>query len=391
MDRRTFVKGASSALALGLGGCTVHQTGSATGLTDVPPGYRPDPKTDEAGFWMHADFAEEKTRTAANRIRDKAINDLVADSMCRLTRNYCGDVRTYVLRVPVFNAFASPNGVVSVWSGLLLRMEDESQLAAVLGHEFAHYRRRHTLAQARDIRNKTDLAAFLGMGLAAMGAGPGAQDLTQLLTMASINAFSREHEREADALGLQVMADAGYDPFACAQVWKNLNAERDASGEKREYDVFVATHPDPGERIENLTKLAEARSKAGNAPNRLREAIAPIRPMLLADEVNLGRFKQTLQLFDRLLKDDARPGEILFAKGELHRKRNKEADDVIALGFYHEACEAKGAPADAFRQVGIMRWRRGEKGPAREYFRRYLNAAPDASDRQMIQSYLAGA
>lgn len=392
-SRRTFLTQASGALLLGLGGCTAHQTGSATGLADLPPGYKPDGKTDEAGFWMQADIAEQKTRTAGNRIREKVVTEMVADCMCRLTGTHCPDLRTYVLRVPVMNAFASPNGMIQVWSGLLLRMDNDSQLAAVLGHEFAHFRRRHTLARIRDIRAKADLAAFLGMGLGMAGAGGmAAQNLSNMLLMASISAFSREHEREADALGLQIMADAGYDPFEAAGFWDRVITENKESGEEKVHDLMTATHPDDGERRETLTKLAEARGRPkAPPPNRLRQALAPIRNQLLADEVNLGHFRRSMKLFDMLQANDERPGEILFAKGELHRKRGKDGDDVLALGFYHDSCEATAAPPEAYRQVGLMRWRKGEKDRAREYFHRYLRAAPDATDAQMINSYLAGA
>lgn len=392
INRRRFNAALGGSLLAGLSGCVTHQTGPVTGITDLPPGYTPDPATDEAGIWLACEKAEKDMRTAAARMREKSVNELVADMMCRMSAGHCTSLRTYVVRTGVPNATAYPNGMIQVWSGLLLRMKSESELAAILGHELAHYIRRHSLARMRDVRAKTDLAAFLGLGLAAMGGGARSIDTLQLLTLGSVRAFSRDNEFEADALGLRYMADAGYDPHACAAVWKRFIALQKASGEDQDFDYFLATHPPDDEREKKLTDLADQRaSRRAAAPDRLHEAILPIRPLLLADEVNLGRFKQSLKLFDMLREGDPAPGDILFASGELYRKRGKDDDEVIALGFYHDACEAAGAPPEAFRMVGTIRWRRGEKDRAREYFRRYLQAKPDAGDREMIKTYLGAA
>lgn len=393
LSRRAFTAGASSALMLGVAGCTAHQTGPATGLADVPPSYRPDINSDEAGLWMQSDASEQQAKTAANRIRDKAVTDMVNDCLCRIAGPHCPDLRAYVLRVPAFNAFAAPNGMIQVWSGLLLRARNESHLAMILGHEFAHFRRRHSLQRFRDMRAKNDLATFMGLGMAMAGLPQDGNNLARLFMQYSISAFSREHEREADALGLEMAVRAGYDPFAASAVWKGILDESEAGDEPEEkFDLFLSTHPMSKERMETLEKLArEQRRNGPPAPDRLRDALAPIRGQLLADQVNLGHFKRSLWLFDRLLADGHAPGEVLFHKGELYRRRARDGDAEIALGFYHEACEAAGAPPEAFRMVGLVRWRKNEKEAAREYFRRYLHVAPDARDREMIKSYLAGA
>jgi Zn-dependent protease with chaperone function len=391
ISRRIFTAGLGSALVGGLAGCvTKHDTGPATGIADLPPGHRPDMNSDEAGIWLQSDKAEAALRNSASRIRDEAITRLVADMTCRIAGKHCPHLRTYVLRVAEANATASPNGTLQFWSGILLRMESESHLAAIIGHECAHYIRRHSLARMRNVRNQADLALFLGLGLNMLGAPNGA-DLANMIAMGNISSFSREHEYEADALGLQLMADAGYDPMAAPSVWNRFIKINKAGGEKERFDFFLSTHPPSSEREKELIRLAEQRQARPSAPDRLRAALAPIRPTLLADEVNLGTFKRSQKLFDMMQGGDPAPGDIMFYRGELHRRRGKDDDDMIALGFYHEACEAAGAPPEAFRMVALIRWRRGEKDKAREYFRRYLHVKPDAGDRDMIGKYLAGA
>lgn len=390
IGRRAFTVGLCTCFASGLSGCVTHQTGPTTGLGDLPRGYRPDSGSDEAGLWMQVERYERDLKTSQTRIRDKVVNEFVGDIMCRLAGSHCPDLRSYVVRVPVFNATCSPNGMVQVYSGLLLRCGSESQLAAVLGHEFAHYLKRHSLQRMRDARDRGAFMAALSLGTGAVGAGS-LGDLASIIARAGQMAFSRDHEREADEVGLKLMADAGYDPFAAATMWRRLSDERKAGDLDDDFDLFTSTHPSVNERIETLTKLAEKRGGGSAAPNRLADAIAPIRGMLLTDEINRGHFKQTEKLLDLLMADGRNPGELLYFKGELHRRRGKDGDDNIALGFYHDACEAAGAPPEAFRSVGLMRWRRGEKNSAREYFGRYLGLKPDAPDRDMIKSYLTGA
>ncbi|MBC7905184.1 MAG: M48 family metalloprotease [Rhodospirillaceae bacterium] len=387
ISRRAFNAGLCTCLSGALTACVTHQTGPTTGMADVPVGYRPNPASDEAGLWMALDKVEKVVKVAQARIRDKAINELISGMMCRLTGDHCGDIRSYVMRVPLFNANCAPNGAVQVYSGLLLRSSSESQVAAILGHEFGHFLKRHSLQRMRDARDRGDFMAFF-----SLASGVSLNNLAMMLAKLGQMHFTRDHEREADSVGLQLMADAGYDPFAAAEMWKRLIAEREAGDVEENFDVFTSTHPAPSERIETLTRLAEQRGRPKNpAPDRLAEALAPIRGILLADEINLGHFKQTKKLLDLLLADGRNPGEILHYKGELHRRRGTGGDEAIALGFYHEACESVGAPPESFRQVGLMRWRRGEKQQAREYFHRYLTVKPDAGDREMIKSYLMGA
>lgn len=391
ISRRTFTAGMCTCLTGMVGGCVTHQTGPTTGLADLPVGFRPDPNTDEAGIWMMVERQERELRASQIRIRDQMVNDFVIDLMCRLTGDHCPDIRPYVVRMPIFNASCAPNGMVQVYSGLLLRCQSESQLAAVLGHEYAHYLKRHSLQRMRDARDRSTYMTMLSLGASAAGARP-LDDLSAWLTVYGQMAFSRDHEREADEVGLMLMANAGYDPQAAAGMWQRLLDEGKAGDEKENFNIFTSTHPATTERIETLTQLAEKRGRPrATPPDRLAEAIAPIRGLLLADEINRGRFKRSEKLLDMLLADGNAPGEVLYYKGELYRRRAKDGDEAMALGYYHQACETAGTPPEAFRAVGLMRWRNGEKESAREYFRRYLHVRPDAGDRDMIKSYLSGA
>lgn len=388
MKRRTFTLGVCGCAAGALSGCAADgelQRPDVSG--PLAKGYRPGLSTDEGGLWMDADRTEDELKKSSKRVRDKAINDLITDMICRMTGDYCPDLRSYVVRQPTFNATCSPNGMIQVYSGLLLRCSSESQVAAVVGHEIGHYLSRHSILRNRDNRNWRQWSQVM----AAMGMSPTLNEMYVKLSRFARMSYSRDHERQSDEIGFHLMVKAGYDPKACAGVWKGL-VEEDKAGDVDEYfDIFASTHPATSERIETLSEMARKAAEKGDYPDRLADAIAPIRGMLMADELAQGRFKRSEKLFDRLIAGGRDPGEVLYYKGELYRRRGQDADLDLALGFYHEACEAAGAPAEAFRSVGLMRWRRGEKDMAREYFRRYLSKNPEAGDREMIRNYLTGA
>lgn len=394
MKRRAFTSGLCGCALTGvLGGCMTHESGPIV-AADTTPGYRPGMNSDEAGLWLQADSAEKAARASRARLRDTVTDAFIQDVICSLAGRYCPDLRPYVMRIPLFNATCSPNGMVQVYSGLLLRARNEAQLAAILGHEFAHYLKKHSLQRLRDTRMAADMTMVTGLFIGALGSPQGAQSLNQALFQLQVAAFSRDNEREADDIGLTMMIEAGYDPTEAAGIWKRLVAERDASDEVRpEFDFFTATHPAEEERIETLAKVAAERARPGvvHRPNRLPQAIRAVRGIMLEDEINLGRFKQSEKLFDMIIEEGHEIGEVLYYKGELYRRRGKPGDDMAALVFYHEACERPGAPPAAFRQVGLIRWRHEEREIAREYFRRYLHVAPDVPDREMIRKYLEGA
>ena len=144
------------------------------------------------------------------------------------------------------NAYAMPGGKIMVYSGLVDRLKlTDAELAAVIGHEISHALREHT--RERVSRAYAQQLALTGIAVAT-GAGQGTLDLAN--TVASVTfqlPHSREQESEADVIGLELMARAGYDPRAAVNVWqKMMAAEKSSSSE------FLSTHPSPGNRIAEL-------------------------------------------------------------------------------------------------------------------------------------------
>jgi predicted Zn-dependent protease len=150
------------------------------------------------------------------------------------------------------NAFALPGGFFYVNSGLILRAQEESELAGVMAHEIAHVAARHGTKQATkgDIVQLASIPAmiFVPYGWAGYAAFQGANFLIPMTFLK----FSRDAEREADFLGLQYMYQAGYDPNSYVTFFERIQAD-----EKRRPGTIgkaFSTHPPTPERIENTQK-----------------------------------------------------------------------------------------------------------------------------------------
>ncbi len=358
-------------------------------LSDAPAGYRPPLESDEAGLWMRMDELEKSLKTSGLLMRDPELNTYIQGVVCRLSGPRCGDIRVYLVRIPEFNASMAPNGVLQIWTGLLLRSENEAQLAYVLGHELGHYLRRHSLQMWRDLRQKSSLFAYFSLLGLVVGIPGYAQDLAQLAAIGSLFKFSRDSEREADAIGFELLLAAGYDPREAGRLWKALIKERDAAKEPTPW-VFFSTHPPTEERIEMLNRLAEAIVEKQGPKTVGKEpyltAVGPWRALWLRDELRQRRFARSQVVLDRLSESGTRLGELYYFQGELYRLRGEKEDEAKAA--YHKALGYADAPAEAHRALGLLALKANEKEQARVFLQRYLELKPQAEDQAMVRAYL---
>ncbi|SHE41504.1 Peptidase family M48 [Modicisalibacter ilicicola DSM 19980] len=169
------------------------------------------------------------------------------------------------------NAFALPGGYIGVNTGLLDVAKNQDQLAAVVGHEIAH-----VLASHANERVSQQAATQTGLSVVQAAAGlnsAGGQQLMGLLGMGAqygiLMPFSRKQESEADVLGLNLMARAGFDPRTSIALWQNMSAN--SQGQP---PVWMSTHPSHGQRIDNLQgqmdeamRLYQQAQAAGKTPS----------------------------------------------------------------------------------------------------------------------------
>lgn len=357
-------------------------------------GYQPH-DADERGLWMLMNEEERKTRDSNFVIRDEALNAYVREVFCRTVGPECADVRIYLMRTPYFNASMAPNGMMQVWSGLLLRTRDEAELAAVLAHEFTHFKEQHSLRIFRDIRNKSTILSFLSVPLSIVG-GVGATSLAQLAMLATIFGFSRDQERAADVGSVRLLGRSGYDPAAASEIWADILAEREATAAHRRRaprveDAVFGTHPLTEDRMDDLRVLAAQQPAAGTdrGRDRYHAALAPWWATLVDDQIKLNDYGATELLLERLAADGWTP-QLLYARAELMRARGRADDLGHAVAYYRAALADPAAPVEAHRGLGLALLRKGERPEGRAALRTYLAARPECDDRAMLQMLSEG-
>ena len=146
------------------------------------------------------------------------------------------------------NAYCMPGGRIMVYSGLIENLNlNDAELATVLAHEVAHALREHT----RERVSRAYAQQLVLSGAAAVtGVSEGAANIANMVAEVTFQLpFSREQESEADQIGLELMARAGYDPRAALTLWNKMAAAETSSPPK-----FLSTHPAPKERIRDIEK-----------------------------------------------------------------------------------------------------------------------------------------
>lgn len=392
--KKAFAHGQASPQAVATTGDDAAQDNlDAYELADLRPGERPDITSAEAGLWMAMDNAERDLATSGNRVTDPVVTTYIENMVCRIAGDYCNDFRVYVVRSPMFNASMAPNGTMIVFTGLLLRTDNEAQVAAVIGHEIAHYLRRHSVQRMKDVVDKTNALIFIQMASALSGVGF-VGDLAALGTLGSIQAFSRDHEREADGYGLALMVRAGYDPREAAKIWQRVIRLKNATPDMPQYNAFLATHPASDERDKALMDLATTVENSGElrtGRHAHREALKDIWFDLFRDELANRQYSATLELLDMLAEDGNPPAYVHFIRGEVYRLRGNDGDMDLALSEYRKSAAEDLTPAELYRSQGLLLKRQGRITEARASLKTYLQLVPDAPDRAIIESMTQGA
>lgn len=180
------------------------------------------------------------------------------------------------------NAFALPGGKVGFYTGLINLASSDDEIAIVMGHEVAHVTSRHGA-------ERQSQAMLIGLGGVALGVGTRNDKNFEYYMLAygmgstlGTLAYSRNHETEADIVGLRFAARAGYDPRAAVTFWTKMAAKESGPRPPK----FLSTHPPSAERIENLKRLvpqympiyeqAKASLAAGGAPARVAAPVTPV-------------------------------------------------------------------------------------------------------------------
>ena len=389
---------ASASLATGVASARIPPSSM---VPLIGPGYRPTDE-DEKGLWHTVERVEEEIAGSNLVIKADGVDQYLRDLIGKVGGPAARDMRIYLVRVPEFNAMMFPTGFSVVFSGLLLRMRNEAQLAGVIAHESGHFLRRHMIRQWRDMRRKSDLFAIGSMALGIGGAGAGVYtgdvaQLAQLGTILTLLRYSRTLEMEADAMGARLLAETGYPPLEMARTWEQLIGELNLSAKyrrkprERNLSLF-ATHPAPESRMRDLRLTAAELTVPGRIYDdgrmRYMRAIAPIRKMMLDDQVKLNDPGASQYVINTLAQDGWN-GLLRFYEGENWRLRNQPGDEYRAAQSYAIAVAYPDAPPDAWRWHGISLMKQGRQAEGRSALLRYLNMQPNAPDAPFIRQMIS--
>jgi predicted Zn-dependent protease len=379
-------------------GCLTSPAQAAILPTDlearVGANYEPA-DADERAIWQSLARLEEGIRTSPQRLIAPELDAYIRGVSERLIGRPAPDLRIYVMHDASLNAAMLPSGFMIVNTGLLARVRDEAQLAAVLAHEAGHYFRRHALDLYRDDRRKSALASSAASALSSYSESDGAwKMINQAITMSSFR-FSRDLESEADAFGLTLMAHAGYHPRAAFTMWEQFIDERRASAaarQKRYRDVTnseLSTHPPTQRRMTNLADTADylAGKRGAKSSLGLDEWAAVIRPyqaMLLREQIYLNDPGASLYLLENQAKGGW-TGLMRFDEGEVYRLRNAKGDALKAASAYAAATTLADTPPEAWRAHGYALLKAGRKAEAHEALNRFLAMDLQAPDAALIR------
>jgi len=285
---------------------------------------------------------------AARLIRGAAANDPGA--------------RVQVLRDPYLHAYTLPGGFCYVSTGMLARIDNEAQLAAMMAHELAHILRRHALNGVLRLHGETQVPA--------VAAG-----------------YRMDAEIEADRDSLQMMVRAGYDPRETIRLYQHLQEELEL--EKTAEPLFSRTHPRLSRRIEAfremIADLPPGQRSGESHDERFRRQVLTVMLDNAEMDIGVGRFLQAQRTLEKYLGSVSDDPKAHFLMGEFHRQQGCSDS---ARTWYLSAIELDDKYAAPHRALGLICYKTGEASAARRYLSASLSLAPEAVDNAYIRHYL---
>ncbi|HEV8443415.1 MAG TPA: M48 family metallopeptidase [Steroidobacteraceae bacterium] len=254
----TFATAITAVLLLVAAGCeTVKTTNAGAVGVDRKQQMLVDSKTIDAGAAQAYDAELKAARDKGALNTDKAQLERVtrvAKRIVAVAPTFRPDAASWnwqfnVQKTDELNAYCMPGGRIMVYSGLIDKLDlSDAELATVLGHEIAHALREHT----RERVSRDYAQQLVVQGAAAVtGVSADVANIANMVGQVTFQLpFSREQESEADTIGLELMARAGYDPHAALTLWNKMSAAEGAGGTPK----FLSTHPPSKERMSDLEK-----------------------------------------------------------------------------------------------------------------------------------------
>jgi predicted Zn-dependent protease len=262
------------------------------------------------------------------------------------------------------NAFATPGGYIYVNKGLINAAENEGELAGVIAHEIAHANARHIasiIEKSRKLSIATLAAVLAGAFLGGGGEATSAVVALSVATSASLNLkYSREHEEEADRLGIEYLARAGYYPAAMVDFLKIIKKYEYIS---KSIPSYLLTHPGTDERMFYIDSLILTKYRQKGLKNIIGN-LGRIQALLILDKDDL---KVKHKQLEESLAEDPRNVDLLYALALAEDNLGKTDD---ALNHYQKALSLSPRDEDILKSIGLLYLRMGKANQAQGYLLR---------------------
>lgn len=314
---------------------------------------------------------EERIRNLGVLMDDPVLNGYLQEITDRLFPDHKGELQVRGILDSEFNAFSMPSGSIYFNTGALLRIQDEAELASVLGHEGTHYTADHAFREA--VHTKRTAGTVI---------------LSPLLGTSLWAGYSRDMEREADRGGFERMNNSGYDSHAGAELFNRIDRELIMRKLPRG-GYFWADHPAMKERIANLAEFGAGKS-GGTERNRERYLAVTEHARMQALDVIHRRHDAELLVF--LLDDekmlDTLPPRARFYLAEGLRLRGKTGDSERAGTEYETTIKTAPDDPNAYQALGVRYMRDGHKSEALAMLRQYVKLEPDQTRSSYARQYI---
>lgn len=329
----------------------------------------------ENRLWHEAANFDETISRSGQTYEHKKATQYLQSVMDRLYPEFKGKIHVHLYNSTQLNAFALPNGSIYFNIGLLARIENEAQLAAVLAHEAAHFIEKHSFKQRVTAINA---AAFAVSGI----------PFSELAATSSISGYSQDLETEADVKGFGRLVKSGYNPHESHKVFQHLADEVKVLEIEEPY--FFSSHPKLIDRINAFKRLSAKHKNKGRIGSKTyNKILSPIRLDALKKDIGQDRFKSVIMVMEDENKSRYYPKAGYFYLGEAYNRRDQEGDSNRALSAYKKAEKLSPKFAPTYMRLGMHHMKKGDKRKARYYFKRYLRfASRDARERTYAQQYL---
>jgi beta-barrel assembly-enhancing protease len=303
--------------------------------------------------------------------------------------------RVRVVADPHLNAFTFGGGLLYVHAGLIARMENEAQLAMVLGHEIAHVTERHVtkgIEQAYTTQLVGSAAATAGASTGILPTGEALEIAYKATMNAAVNGHGRGQEREADKIGIDYMVKAGYDPREAPITFELLLKEH--GDQSRLVNFFYGSHPNNVDRFETLSSLAKDKYGRDLREKKLvvntEEFKRVTRPVVIATgryDYDAKRFNTAKAMFEKAIRswqDDPVPHYYL---GKIALETSADVDGAIT--HLDNSIKADANHAPAYRELGLAQYRKGDRAAAVTSLEKYLAFEPKPEDAKQIEITIA--